>query len=140
MAEHNSVQAAALAAGSQLDGRIHGGTLRRFRADVNLASQASGDTINLVTLPRGYSFAHGILNSDTSLGTATLAIGVAGTAAKFRAAATFTATDTPTLFGKQAPTEEAEGDAQAIIASIGTAALPASGNLTVDIYASFIGG
>lgn len=136
MAEHNSVQAAAKAAGSKLDGAIHGGKLRRFRADVNLASQASGDTINLITLPRGYRFAHGMLNTDTSLGASTLAIGVSGTAAKFRAAATFTATDTPTPFGKQAPTEEAEGAEQAIIATIGTAALPASGNLTIDIYAS----
>lgn len=136
MAEHNSVQAAAKAAGSKLDGAIHGGTLRRFRADVNLAAQASGDTINLVTLPRGYRFAYGVLNSDTSLGTSTVSIGTAASPAKHRAAATFTATDTPTLFGKQAATEEAEGGEQAIIATIGTAALPGAGNLTVDIFAS----
>lgn len=136
MATFNSVQAAAKAAGAKLDGRIHGGTLRRFRADVQLAAQASGDVGNLVTLPRGYSFAFGVLNSDTSLATATISIGVAASTAKFRAAAAFTAIDTPTLFGKQAPTEEAEGDAQDITLTVGTAALPAAGNLTVDIYAS----
>ncbi|HEY0149855.1 MAG TPA: hypothetical protein VGB70_12740 [Allosphingosinicella sp.] len=136
MAEHNSVQAAAKAAGKKLDGAINGGSLRRFQVDVNLAAQASGDTINLLTLPRGYRFAYGVLNSDTSLGASTLAIGVAADPAKFRAAAIFTATDTPTLFGKQAPTREAEGDEQAIIATVGAAALPGAGNLTIDIYAS----
>lgn len=136
MATFNSVQAAARAAGTKLDGAVHGGKLRRFRADINLASQASGDVGTLLTLPRGYRFAYGVLNTDTSLGTATISIGVSGTAAKFRAAAVFTATDTPTLFGKQAPTEEAEGSEQEILLTVGTAALPAAGNLTVDIYAS----
>src|SRR6187402_231462 len=77
----------------------YGARVKRFRATITLASQASADTIVLADLPAGYVFAYGILTSSVTLGAATVAIGVSGTAAKYKAAAVFTAVDTPTLFG-----------------------------------------
>lgn len=111
---------------------------KKFRAVVTLASQASGDTIKLFKLPKNTVPVMGILLSDTSLSTATLAIGISGTTGKYRAAATFTATNTPTTFmvatanittGQVVPLAADEE----VIATIATAALPSSGTLIVDM-------
>lgn len=114
-----------------------GARLRRYRATIPLASQASGDTIVLGDIPANSILAFGVLTSDTSLGAATLAIGDASSAAKYRAASTFTATDTPTPFGKASAVSGAQStDVERVIATIGTAALPASGTAVVDLYFS----
>ena len=118
---------------------VYGGRLKRLRATVTLASQATTDTLQLGNLPAGSVFAFGVLNSDTSLGSSTLAIGISGTTGKYRAAATFTSTDTPTPFGKAV--EEAASDAglsaeQTVIGTIASAALPSSGTLVVDLFYS----
>ena len=116
----------------------YGARMVRFRASITLASQATTDTIVVAVVPAGFTFAYGILNTDTSLSTSTISIGTAATPAKYRAAAVFTATDTPTLFGKAS----AEGAAaqlaadETVIITIATAALPASGNLVVDMFYS----
>lgn len=115
----------------------YGGRPRRYRATIDLAAQASGDTIVLAEIPANSVFAFGVLNSSVSLGTATLAVGDASSATKYRAASTFTATDTPTLFGNAAGAAEAKNAASnEVIATIGTASLPASGTLVVDLYFS----
>src|SRR6478736_3330905 len=78
----------------------YGARLKRFRATVPLTAQASGDTIVLCDLPAGHTFAFGVMTASATLGgTATVAIGTAGTPAKYKAAAGFTAVDTPTMFG-----------------------------------------
>jgi hypothetical protein len=120
------------------NGGVMGGRVRRFRASITLASQASGDDIVLAKVPAGANFAHGVINSDTSLGTATVSVGITGTTAKYKAAGTFTATDTPTLFGKAgSANDDNELTAEeTVLLTIGTAALPASGNLVVDLYYS----
>jgi hypothetical protein len=90
-------------------GFVHG-TVRVYTEQVTLASQAVADIIVLGMIPKGSVFLYGILETDTSLGSTTLAISSATlnsaattatvvTAGKYRAAATFTATDTPTFFG-----------------------------------------
>ena len=118
------------------NGGVQGGRLRRFRATVTMAAQASGDTIVLAEVPAGYVFAYGVLNASATLGTATLAIGVDGTAGKFRAAATFTAA-APTMFGAYtAVDDDPSTGSDTVIATIGTAALPSSGTLIVDLYFS----
>lgn len=118
------------------NGGVVGGRLRRFRATVTLASQADGDTIVLAKLPAGFAFAYGIINASATLGSSTIAIGVNGTAGKYRAAATFTAA-APTLFGAVAAVDDAALTAEeTVIATVGTAALPSSGTMVVDIYAS----
>jgi len=115
----------------------YGARLKRFRATVNLASQAAADTIVLADLPAGYIFAFGLMTTSVSLSTATVAIGNATTAGKYRAAAVLTATDTPTPFGVATTLDDPALTAtERIIATVGTAALPASGTLVVDIFAS----
>jgi hypothetical protein len=118
----------------KLDGAVQGARPRIFRASITLASQASADTITLAKEPKGMRFSHGIIATDTSLGTSTLSIGTSASAAKYRAAAVFTATDTPTLFGKAAAmNDDALTADETVIATVGTAALPASGNLVIDL-------
>jgi hypothetical protein len=118
------------------NGAVVGGRLRRFRATVTLASQAADDTIVLAKLPAGFAFAYGIINASATLGSSTVAIGTAASAGKYRAAATFTAA-APTLFGAVAAVDDAPLTAEeTVIATIAAAALPSSGTMVVDIYAS----
>lgn len=118
---------------------VYGGRLKRLRATITLASQTTSDTLALGNLPAGAVFAFGVITSTVSLGTSTLAVGISGTTGKYRTAATFTATDTPTTFGNAA--QVAQSDAglsaeEAVIGTIATANLPASGTLIVDLYYS----
>lgn len=119
---------------------VYGGRLRRIRGTFTLASQVFGtDTLVVGNLPAGATLAFGVLNSTVSLGTSTLAIGISGTTGKYRAAATFTATDTPTLFGPAAVVGAADPALAAeeqVFCTIGIANLPASGTLVVDLYYS----
>lgn len=118
------------------NGAVVGGRVRRFRATVTLASQASGDTIVLAKIPAGYAFAYGVINASATLGTATVAVGISGTAGKYRAAAVFTAA-APTMFGVVGAVDDAPLTAEeTVIATVGTAALPSSGTLVVDLYCS----
>ena len=115
----------------------YGAGIKRYRATIPLAAQASGDTIVLAELPQGESFAGIHLVTDTSLGTATLEIGDATTANLYSAAATFTAVNAPALLGTAAASLAAPyASTEQVIATIGTAALPASGNLVIDIFTS----
>ena len=119
------------------NGGVVGGRLRRFRATVTLASQASGDTIVLTKVPAGHVFSHGVINASATLGaSATLAIGNATTAGKYRAAAVFTAA-APTLFGDVGAMDDSALTAEeTVLATVGTAALPSSGTLCVDLFFS----
>ena len=118
------------------NGGVQGGRLRRFRATITLASQADGDTIVLASVPAGYAFAYGILNASATLGSSTIAIGVSGTAGKYRASAVFTAA-APTLFGVSTAVDDAPLTAgETVILTNTTAALPSSGTLIVDLYYS----
>lgn len=123
---------------TKANGGVMGGRVRRFRASITLASQASGDDIVLAKVPAGANFAYGVITTDTSLGTATVAVGISGTTAKYKAAAVFTATDTPTLFGKaDAINSDNElASEETVLLTIGTASLPSSGNLVVDLFYS----
>lgn len=121
---------------SNSNGAVQGGRIRRFRATIALASQADGDTVVLAQVPAGYAFAYGILNASATLGSSTIAIGVAGTAAKYRASAVFTAA-APTLFGVSTAVDDAPLSAsETVILTNTTAALPSSGTLIVDLYFS----
>lgn len=116
---------------------VSGGRLRRVRGTFTLNSQTTSDTLVIGVLPAGATFALGVLVTDTSLGSSTLAIGVNGTAAKYRAAAAFTATDTPTFFGKASAIGAADPALSAdetVIGTIAAANLPASGTLVIDLY------
>ena len=111
----------------------YGATLRVFRATVTYASQASGSTIVLAKIPVGYAFVSGSLVTSASTSTATIAIGTSATAGKYKAAGAVTSTDTPTAFGLGNAYAGAFSAEETVIATVGTAALPSSGTLVVDI-------
>ncbi|MGL5363061.1 MAG: hypothetical protein ACRDBH_09285, partial [Bosea sp. (in: a-proteobacteria)] len=70
-----------------------------------------------------------------SLGSSTIAVGTAASAAKYKAAAVLTATETPTAYGKGAAlAEDALTVDTEILLTVAAAALPASGNLVSLIY------
>jgi hypothetical protein len=114
-------------------GDIHG-RVRVFNEKVVLAAQPTSDIVEVARLPKGARVLYGILNSTVSLGSSTLAIGIAGSATKYRGAAAFTAVDTPTLFGPAAVAGEALAAEEIVILTIAAAALPASGTLRVMIF------
>lgn len=110
--------------------------VKRFRATITLASQASGDTIVLADLPAGFLFDFAMVSTSVTLGTSTIALGTAATPAQFSAAATYTTT-LPVLTGLAAAQGAAPFTATTrVIATIAAAALPASGTLVIDIYAN----
>lgn len=115
----------------------YGGRTIRFQASITLATQTTADTIVVAIVPAGYKFAFGILTTDTSLATSTIAIGITGTTGLYRTAAVFTATNTPTFFGNAAALVAATLTAdQTIFITTAVASLPAAGNLVVDMYFS----
>lgn len=127
----------------------YGQVARRYRATINLAAvntgqtttQAgvgTGDWILLGIIPAGSVFDFGVITSSVTLGTSTVAIGTSpthGSNGQYRAAATFTAVDTPTLFGTAAAQSGAPLTADTrVFLTVATAALPSSGTLVVDLY------
>lgn len=130
---------------AQLDGALQGGNIRVYREIINLggagAPYTTADTIVVAYPGAGETFLKGVVTSSVTLGTSTIAIGTSASSGKYRAAATFTAPDTPTLFGVAA-NQLGVGGAQAakllapeeIIITIGVASLPSSGTLIVDLY------
>lgn len=121
------------------NGAVSGGNSRRYRATITLgATNAIADTITLARIPAGCFFDGGSITSSVSLSTSTIAIGVAGTPAKYKAAAVFTAVDTPTAFGTAAQIGSQTGVTvtEDVILTIGALALPASGTLIIDLYFS----
>ena len=111
----------------------YGSRLKRFRATVPLTAQAIGDTVVVAIIPAGHTFAGLELSTDTSLATATVAVGVAGTPGKYLVAQTVTVTNIPTGLGLVAQLIAGPLVAQeTIILTVAVAALPASGNVLVD--------
>ena len=128
----------------------YGGRLFRFRSVLNLAAIATGtfgttqaglpttDWAMLAIIPAGYVFDFGIITSSVTLSTAVVAIGTSPTHAsngQLRAAGTFTAVDTPTLFGSaSAQSAAAYAIDTPIYLTAATAAVPSSGTLVIDLY------
>jgi len=111
--------------------------LRVYRATVPMIAGAyqTTDTLTLAKIPSGSIFAFGIINASATMGaSATLAIGNASSTGKYRAAATFTTANTPTLFGLSASNAAASTAEEVVIVTIAVAALPTSGTLNIDLY------
>lgn len=117
------------------------GRVRCVRATIDLDSQATADNILLGQRRVGERFAFGMLTTDTSLGTSQIAIGNSKTHAsntKYLADDTFTATDSPVLFGNVAAQDDAPPTQdEDIYLTLDTAALPSSGVLVIDMF--FVG-
>lgn len=118
----------------------YGARMRRYRASITLATQTVADNILLAVIPSGSIFDFGMITSSVSLGTAVVAIGtsqVHATNGQLRAAGTFTAVDTPTLFGTAAAMTQAALSADTrIYLTLATASLPGAGTLDIDLYYS----
>ncbi|MDZ4737688.1 MAG: hypothetical protein SGJ07_15200 [Rhodospirillaceae bacterium] len=127
---HNSTPVQ-LPAVSDVHGRV-----RVFNETVTLATQTTSDTIEIARLPKGARVLYGVLNTDTSLGSSTVAIGITGATGKYRAAAAFTATNTPTLFGVNAGVGVGTAAEETVIITIAAASFPGSGTLKVMIFYS----
>jgi len=119
---------------------VYQSNLKRLRATFTLSTPAAGlaDTLVIGFLPAGSTFAFGKLTSSVSLGTSTVAIGTTGATGRYRAAAVFTAVDTPTDFGPATQIGLAAPLAaeERVFITIGVAALPTAGTVVVDIYYS----
>lgn len=122
---------------------VQGAVLKRLRGTFTLSATAvtTSDTLVIGNLPAGATFAYGVLTASASMSgsSQTLAIGTTGATGKYRAAATFTAVDTPTLFGPASQVGVADPGLSAeeqVFITIGTASLPTSGTLVADIYYS----
>lgn len=118
----------------------YGARMRRYRASITLAAQATADNILLAVIPAGSIFDFGMITSSVTLGTSVVAIGtnkVHASNGQLRAAGTFTAVDTPALFGTAAAMTQAALTADTrIYLTIATAALPGAGTLDIDLYYS----
>lgn len=132
-----SANATSVPVGFKPAASVVGGRTKTFRATFTYNSQATTDTLQLFTLPTGATFIKGWAYTSVSTSTATLAFGNSGSTGKYRAAAAITSTDTPNDFGITAAASAAPATAEEIvIATIGTAALPSSGTLTVYFLVS----
>jgi len=108
--------------------------------DLSLATVAknSGDTNVCFRIPRSHKVLYGYLLASVTMGaSATIAVGNATTAGKYRAAAVQTGTDAPAFFmlsaAEQADPLTAHED---VLITIGTANLPSTGILQVVMFAS----
>jgi hypothetical protein len=137
MANTLAAQMTKLDAGTTPDPGFVDGTVRVFAETITFASQASGDTIEIGRLPKGAVVLYGVLTTGTSTGTATVSIGISGTAAKYKAATVHTSTDAPAVFGKAAALHSGLTAEETVIATVGTAALPSSGTMQVALVYAF---
>jgi hypothetical protein len=119
----------------KLEGKNQGADVVCYASTITLATQTTSDTIVLAQVPENMRFAYGVLNSTVTLGSSTVAIGIAGATGKYRAAAVFTAVQTPTLFGVVAAMNGATAaGGETIFITIAAANFPASGTLDVQLY------
>jgi len=119
-----------LPSGGKVDGNV-----RVKRATITLASQTTSDTIVIAKAKAGEEFLYGVITASATLGSSTVAIGIAGATAKYKAAGTFTTANAPTLFGTAAGQTTLDADEE-IFVTIGAASLPSSGTLVIDLYFS----
>lgn len=108
----------------------NGGKVKVLSETITLASQAAG-TIDLFTIPEDAVVKSFEITSSASLGSATIAIGISGDTAKYKAAATFTTANVPTKAGKADALMTPLTASEDVILTTATAALPASGTLHV---------
>ena len=129
---------------------VNGARERVAVGNLTLASQASGSVIGMVRLPL-FAVITGItLITDTSLGSATIALGDTNSSAAYMAAQTLTTTNTPQRVGLAAThgapiatgydcttgastAAPGGGQYEDIVLTTAVASLPASGNFVVIV-------
>jgi hypothetical protein len=147
MAQGVSAESAGVFDGSTLpaakaDGRVIGGRVRSYLATFDMASaavkKAAGDTNVCFQLPAGCKPVLGyLLSSATMGGTATIAVGTAAAAGKYRAAAVHTTANAPQFFMLSSALDDAPlSETETVLITIAADALPGAGILQVVIFAS----
>lgn len=129
-----------LTTGKQVEGTVHNAKARQFRAVLDLANAdvkgASGDTNLITRLPVGVVVDHIRVVSSVSLTTSTLAFGTAASASKYGAAAAYGTTPNAAqdYFAATVMDDEPLTATEDVVMTIGTANLPSSGIVIVDVF------
>jgi hypothetical protein len=137
----NASSAAAANAGADLVPVADlGGKLRVAQAVFNFNTDAQAVYTIPIRLPRGARVLETAINTSVTTGSATIAIGIAGTAAKYRAAAAVTSADlwvgsgVATVGGVLNATAGAVLAAEEqLIMTVAAASLPASGRMVIRV-------
>jgi hypothetical protein len=118
-----------IAARTAVPATVDGGKKRVNLEIFNFASDAQGAYNVGALIPRGARITSIKIMSSVTLGTSTIALGIAGTAGKYRAAATYTTPDVWTELGAASALMDELAAEEQLILTVGVAALPASGRL-----------
>lgn len=114
-----------------------GGRVRVASATLTYASQAAGAQTfdSALTLPVGATVVGGVISTSVTTGSATVALGITGSTAKYKAAAAVTATASAEIAIPHAALLATALTAEEnVFVTTASAALPASGTLTVILY------
>lgn len=114
----------------------HGGVVRSLTDTVTYATQTTSDTIVVGggLLPVGARVLLVEMTTSVTTGSATLALGITGTVAKYKAAGAVTTANVPQVFGVAAALDAPLTAAEQLFLTIAGASLPASGTLVVTVY------
>ena len=108
-----------------------GGRVRSFIETVALNGQAINDIIYVARIPANARIIGIYLNTDATLGLSEVAVGIPGTASKYRAAATLTTTNEWVPCELNAAVGVALAEKEDIILTVLVNALPGAGTLKV---------
>lgn len=135
MAFVNAASAAIAQGGAKVPHALFAGKVRCAVAEFTFASDAIGTyAAPELQFPRGARILDVAFNlSATAGGTATLALGISGTAGKYRAAAVLTTTDSWVASNLNAAMGAELTAAEAWILTVAAAALPASGRMLIRV-------
>lgn len=103
--------------------------VRAFVEIVALASQAIADRIFIARIPQGAKILRVALNTSVTLGTAEVAIGIAGATTKYKAAGTLTTTNAWVEYALNAVVGVTLAAQEDLFITVSADALPASGTL-----------
>lgn len=127
-----------IAGGDKIDNLLTGGKIRAFTETVQYDGQAAG-TIVVARIPKDCVILGFVLVASATAGaSATLALGIAGSTGLFRAAATYTTANTPTLVNTAAGTGYITTAETDILLTTAVAALPTSADYlkVITLYTS----
>ncbi len=122
---------------TKLNPSAKAGRVRIASATLTYASQAAGAQAfdNALTLPTNATVVGGTISTSVTTGSATVALGVTGSTAKYKAAAAVTATTAaPIAIPHAALLAGALSAEENVFVTTASAGLPASGNLTVMLF------
>ena len=115
--------------GAQLAPGFFGSTFRPYGGRFTMAATAKSKSIAMFTWKYGdIPWAIGLL-TDVSLATSQVSIGISGSTAKYKAAATYTTPNVWTFFMTEANISMLSADEEVWITNDATAILPASGEI-----------